>query len=55
MPRIPTGHPHRPRAKLTSTQKAERRGQQEALASAISTAQSAYVDEAARIAETHGR
>lgn len=54
MPQVPTGHSRHQRAKLTSAQKAERRGWQEALASAISTAQSAYVDEVAHIAETHG-
>ncbi|KAG1883469.1 hypothetical protein F4604DRAFT_1920674 [Suillus subluteus] len=55
MPRVPTGRVHHLRAKLTSTQKAERRSRQEALANAIDTAQSAYAEEAAHIAETHGR
>ncbi|KAG1887189.1 hypothetical protein F4604DRAFT_1489816, partial [Suillus subluteus] len=43
------------RAKLTAAQKQERRRWQEALTDAIDTAKSVYVQEAAHIAETHGR
>lgn len=49
------GRPQRSRAKLTATQKAERRKRQEALTDAIDIAKSAYAQEAAHISETHGR
>lgn len=55
MPRTSAVQVRRSRPKLSAEQKAARRDRQEALMTVIDSAKSSYVEEAAHIAETHGR